>query len=355
MNYYIPINKGNYDMDTEERIKRFELNRALGWETDYAKYRRNWSQYPNDQFVDEYPILVDVELSSLCNLQCPMCYTITQEFKDKVHTQLMDMRLFRKIIDEISGKVTAVRLSLRGEATLHPEFISCIQYCKDKGIKEVSFLTNAARLDKEYFIRMAEAGTDWITISIDGIGEQYENIRKPLKFQDTLKKIKDIHEIKEKRGWKKPVIKIQGIWPSIKKNPTEYYNTFEPYVDLIAFNPLIDYLDKDEDIVYVAGFACPQLYQRLVVGADGRVLLCSNDEDGQCIVGDANYESIYDIWHGDKLSAVRNLHKKGNFKKLEVCKKCYLPRATEESEHAFVNDREIIIKNYINRKQVIGE
>ena len=160
MKYNIPINKGNYDMDTAERLKQFERNRALGWENGYDQYRRNWSRYPKEQFVDEYPILVDIELSSLCNLQCPMCYTITQEFKDKVHAQLMDMQLFRKIVDEISGKVNAVRLSLRGEATLHPEFISCIRYCKDKGIKEVSFLTNAARLDKEYFIEMAEAGAD---------------------------------------------------------------------------------------------------------------------------------------------------------------------------------------------------
>lgn len=188
----IPINKGNYNMDTEERINQFEINRSLGWKEKYQEYRENWIKYPKMQYVSEYPLLVDVELSSLCNLKCPMCYTITDEFKSKVCTQLMEYKLFQKIIDEIAGKVPAVRLSLRGEATLHPDFISCIKYCKGKGIGEVSFLTNASKLTKDYFAEIAEAGADWITISIDGIGEEYEKIRTPLKFEDTLQKIKDI-------------------------------------------------------------------------------------------------------------------------------------------------------------------
>lgn len=355
MDKYIPINKGNYDMDTPERIEQFEKNRALGWEKEYKEYRENWIKYPENQYVAEYPLLVDIELSTLCNLKCPMCYTITEEFKSRVCTQIMDRNLFIKIIDEIAGKVPAVRLSLRGEATLHPDFVFCIKYCKTKGIKEVSFLTNASKLSKEYFTQIAEAGADWITISIDGVGETYESIRQPLKFVDILQRIKDINEIKEQNCWKKPVIKIQGIWPAIRENSSEYYNTFVPYVDLIAFNPLIDHLGKDLDIVYEEKFICPQLYQRLVIGSDGKVLLCANDEDSKCILGDISAESVYDIWHSNKLSEIRELHKNGAFKKFQVCRECYLPRATEEQERVFINDREIIIKNYINRKQTIGD
>ena len=33
MSKNVPINKGNYDMDTEERLKQFEAKRGLGWET----------------------------------------------------------------------------------------------------------------------------------------------------------------------------------------------------------------------------------------------------------------------------------------------------------------------------------
>ena len=61
----IPINKGNYNMDTEERLARFETNRGAGWEEAYRAYRENWVKYPRQQYVSEYPLLVDIGLWSV--------------------------------------------------------------------------------------------------------------------------------------------------------------------------------------------------------------------------------------------------------------------------------------------------
>jgi len=352
----VPINKGNYLMETLEREQLFKQYLAEGWEENYKIYRDNWIKFAKQKIVDEYPLLVDLELSTVCNLKCPMCYTITDEYKGKIKSEFMTFELFTKIIDEIAGKVPAIRLSLRGEPTLHPQFIDCIKYAKEKGIGEVSTLTNASKLNAVFFEKIALAGLDWITISIDGLNEKYENIRRPLKFADTLQKIKDIKIIKEKLGQHKPVVKIQGIWPAIKDNPEDFYNTFVPYVDAIAFNPLINYLDNDEDIIFEDGFSCPQHYQRIVVGADGQVMMCSNDEKGMEILGDANKQTIFEIWHSTRLNKIREIHKKYNgFKEIPVCRHCYLPRKTEDTEKATVNGRVIVIKNYINRVQKIGK
>ena len=57
----------------------------------------------------------------------------------------------------------------------------------------------------------------------------------------------------------------------------------------MAFNPLIDYLRRDQDIVYEEDFSCPQLYQRIVIGSDGKVTMCSNDEDEA--IGDVNEQT----------------------------------------------------------------
>ena len=35
----IPINKGNYSMDTDERDHQFEKNKSLGWEKEYSVYK----------------------------------------------------------------------------------------------------------------------------------------------------------------------------------------------------------------------------------------------------------------------------------------------------------------------------
>lgn len=347
MERYVPINKGNYaDMETEERRAAFEANRGFGWEKEYKVYRAHWMEYPKRQYVGEYPLNLDIELSTICNLHCPMCYTITEMFQSRVNRQLMAPALFYKIIDEIAGKVPAVRLSLRGESTLHPNFVEFIRYCKRRGIPEVSFLTNCSTMSGGFFCKVAEAGADWITLSIDGMGETYERIRKPLKFEDTLQKVREIKRIKDDLGLKRPVIKIQSVWPAIRENAEEFYNTFVPYVDLIAFNPMIDFGANDRG-VYEEGFVCPQLFQRMVIGSDGMALCCSNDENGMVVIGDANQESIYELWHGERRMEVLKAHKAGNYQQIGLCRECYLPRKTVVDEYGTINGRTFPIRNYV--------
>ena len=260
-----------------------------------------------------------------------------------------------KIIDEIGGKVPAIRLSLRGEALLHKRFADCVRYAKERGIKEVSTLTHGGKLTLEFFEEIVDAGIDWITISADGVGETYEKIRKPIKFKELMDKIKAMQKFKQERGLHRPVIKVQGIWPAISENPQEYYDTFSPHVDLVAFNPLIDYLSKDTHIEYLENFTCPQQYQRLVIGADGLVMKCSNDEENREVIGDINNQTVHELWHGEKMTAVRELHKRDRgFMDSAVCRKCYLPRKTEDEE-AEVDGRTFTVKNYVFRIQVVGQ
>jgi len=128
-----------------------------------------------------------------------MCYTITDKFKRSLNTKRIDYDLFKKIIDEIGSKVSAIRLSLRGEATLHTKFIECVRYAKNNEIREVSTLTHGDKLTLDYLEKIADAGIDWITISIDGINDTYESVRESLKFDDIYNQIKEIkqYEIKQ--------------------------------------------------------------------------------------------------------------------------------------------------------------
>lgn len=350
------INKGQFRLTSRSKNFKFELNRGKGHLLNYLKNRLDWHFNPRLHKVSNFPSHIDIETSSICNLNCPMCYTTTEEFKEKVDAGLIDFELFKKIIDEsVKFGLYSIRLSLRGEAFLHPKIYDMIQYAKQSGIKEVSSLTHGGHLDEEKFERLIDLELDWLTISFDGIGETYEKIRHPLKFDDAVEKIKKYQELKRKKNVVKPIIKVQTVWPAISKNPEEFYNIFNPITDQIASNPLIDYLGNDEDIVYEENFTCPQLWQRMVIGSNGKVMLCANDEMGSHIIGDANNESIYDIWHGKKLNDAREIHKKHNgVRDLSVCKHCYLPRKTKR-EKVEVENRLLNIDNYVDRTQKIGE
>ena len=358
---YSPVNKGHsFDLETKERLDAFKQKLSFGWEKEYAEYRKLWEELPANRVVRDYPLLVDLETVSRCNLSCPMCPTVTQEFVDKRGKPFkrgqLNVDLAKKIIDEVAGKIYSLRLSWIGEPTLHAGLITIIKHAKSKGIKEISFLTNGYKLKLDYFVKLVGAGVDLITVSIDGMGETYNKIRKPLIFEETLKKLKDISDYKSERKLIKPLIKIQGVWPAVKESPERFYNTFAPIVDLIAFNPLIDYLHNDKDIVYEDNFACPQHYQRIVIGSNGHAAMCSSDDFMDIEIGDANKHSIHEIWHGKLFENVRHQHeKKDGFKEIKPCKNCFYPRKMEEDEKAIINGREVRIENYINRSQEIGK
>ncbi|WP_299290877.1 radical SAM/SPASM domain-containing protein [Nitrosopumilus sp.] len=350
------INKGQFRLSSRTQNFKFELHRGQGHLFSYIKNRVKWHLYPRFHHVPKFPSHVDVELSSLCNLSCPMCYTTTDEFKKKINRKHMDFDLFKKIIDECSEyNLFSIRLSLRGEAFLNENIYEMIEYAKDKGIKEVSTLTHGGFLDEKGFQKLIDLDLDWLTISFDGIGETYDKIRYPLKFDDAVSKIKKYSEIKQKRGVVKPVIKVQTVWPAISKNPEDFYNTFNSITDQVASNPLIDYLGNDTDIEYENNFTCPQLWERLVIGADGTVMMCSNDEFEEYKLDNVNEDSIFNIWHGKKLTDARKIHlKHTGMTDLSPCKKCYLPRKTKR-DTTDVDGRLIGIDNYVNRSQTVGK
>lgn len=336
-------------------LLRFNWKRSRGHLFSFIKNRIIWHFYAKHHILTDFPDHVDIEISSICNLHCPMCYTITDEFRKTVKKGLMDFSLFKKIIDECAEHNTySIRLSLRGEPFLHPRIMDMIRYAKKKGIKEVSTLTNGVKLDPKMFEELIDAGMDWLTISFDGLGKTYESIRRPAKYNEALAKIKEYHTIKKRRGVVKPIVKIQSIWPAIEKDPHKYYNTFKHISDMIATNPLIDYLRNDKDIVYEDDFTCPVLWQRITIGSDGKVLLCSNDERGGFIIGDVNKQSVHSVWHGKKMTYARRMHlKKIGYKKIAPCKDCYYPRKTRP-EVKLIKGKMYTVDNYINRSQEIG-
>lgn len=355
-NNFVPINKGQFTLETEDRIKEFEKKRGFGVEAAYKENRELWTAYAKKQIVSDYPLHVDVELASICNLLCPMCYTISPEFKAKVNAKRMEYNLFTKVIDECAaGNVYSIRLSFRGEAFLHKKIVECVKYAKNKGIKEVSTLTNGLQLDEAMFKELMIAGIDWITISFDGLGDTYEKIRRPAKYNRAVEKIMNYSKIKGESGRVKPVIKIQSILPAIEDDPQSFYDVFAPISDMVSANPLIDFHQDKSDMPKIENFSCPQIFQRLVVGADGLCMMCANDEDGKIIVGDANVQTIHEIWHGPEMNRVREIHHRcAGAQELSACKVCYLPLKTYDSE-IDVGGRKVMAEKYVSGNQRVSE
>lgn len=334
---------------------RFDYRRGRGHLARFLWNRVKWHVYPRLRVVPAFPDHVDIEASSACNMRCPMCFTITDEFKTNVKLTVMRLEVFKKIVDEcVAQGAFSIRLSWRGEPTLNPNFVEMARYAKNRGVKEVSSLTNALALTPEMFAALVDIRMDWLTISFDGMGETYNRIRKPAKFDEAVAKIRTFHEIKRRRASVKPVVKIQGVWPAVKENPQAFYETFRGIVDQVAVNPLLDYLRKDSEIVYRKKFTCPVLWQRLAVGADGKVSLCVHDEMSHHIIGDVNEQSISEIWNGVALREARAAHRRhAGVRAYRACAECFLPRESSPVTET-VSGRVVKIENMVNRPDVVG-
>ena len=80
-----------------------EIN-TFNSESEIIKYlinRYKYEIFPTQKKIDDYPPLIQIEPSSICNFRCVFCFETDTTFTDKKsgHMGTMKLELFKKIID----------------------------------------------------------------------------------------------------------------------------------------------------------------------------------------------------------------------------------------------------------------
>lgn len=317
------INHHQFSLDSVERERLWEEKRR--YFKDYCVNRYQWFSYPKWYHVADFPLHVDFEASFRCNLNCPMCF---RPHIDKKNYGDMDFDLYKKGIDEcVKNGLYSIRLSWRGESTMNPNIVKMIKYAKEKGIKEVSFITNGRLLDGDLAKGLIRAGLDYLTVSVDGLEEHYNKLRKPNTFRDISKQLKDFYVLKNKIGNGFPLLKVQAIWTYIKEDPAAYYSHFKNFTDKINFDPENDYSIKD--VPQDNDFICQYPWQRITVTWNGEVPLCISDWNMHTKIGDLRTQTIKDIWRGKAMDEYRKTQLNKKRLSIPCCKKCHRP-STEQ-------------------------
>ena len=345
--------------ENSDRLRLWEETRRHP--LHYMKNRWQWENYPKWRHVAPFPLHVDLEADSRCNLQCPMCYRRVFDNMQKnakkdpnLKFMAMDFDLYKKAVDECAeNDLYSLRLSWRGESTMHPQLIDMVAYAKDKGIKEVSFITAGGNLTEEYIKGLIEARLDYISLSVDGLADAYDKLRYPLKFDETVERVTNLHRLREELGGGYPRIKVQGIYNYFQDNVMDYYNVFLPITDNISFNVEHDYsvdvqhFNKEEDNVF-----CPYPWQRITVTASGLVPLCIADWDADVPIGDIKNNSIKEIWHGPLMSKARQMHLDNLRMEIKPCAACIrLEDASIEEVAEPMRDASKLYKNAEKRQE----
>lgn len=308
------INSGHYQFLGTDRFENGE--KSFGEE--YKIYRKKWNEYPQKRIVDKFPLHLDIESTNSCNLRCPMCGR--NWMKEKIGD--IGWGLFTKIIDEAAKyHLPSIKLNYRGEPMLHSDISKMVSYAKEKGILEVQFNTNGLLLNKEKAGELIDAGLDRIIFSIDGATkETYEKIRRGSNYEQVVNNIKNLVRLRNKRGLKRPLVRVQMVkMPGNKNEVEDFIRMWLPVVNRVAVSTERNPLGTKKKVEH---FPCSQIWQRLMICWDGEVRMCCGDWYGEFALGNVKEVSIYNIWHGEKLNKVRKLHSEGSFDKIPVCACC---------------------------------
>ena len=140
--------------------------------------------------------LWQVETSMACQLSCIMCPW--KDVRAAAGEALMSEATWDRLRPHLA-EVTSVDFSGGGEPLLHAKLCKWLAEAKSFGCT-VGFLTNGMLLVKETCRAILEAGTDWVSVSVDGAdAEVYELVRPGASFQEVIHNIKALSSMRAHR------------------------------------------------------------------------------------------------------------------------------------------------------------
>ena len=267
------------------------------------------------------PILLQIELTSHCNLKCIMCPNEKMVRK----RGYLDLSLFKKVVDQTIDTAWEYSFNMLGEPTIHPNFVEMCEYVKNKGGR-VAVYTNMNYQDEtinDYFVR---SSIDRMVVNMCTIDAgTYKTITKGGDYNVFIHNLAMIKEGKERLKKKLPI--VVGSFLKMKLNVGELNKEkeqFKKYFDYYMVLEMHDWAgDKDvaalKSLEKVSRFKrrCSNLRTTVGVLWDGRVVACCYDYEGKVIFGDAKVDKIYDIWN---CSGTRQFRKK--HRSHDLCKNC---------------------------------
>lgn len=147
-----------------------------------------------------YPSIIMLELTNHCNLACTTC---PREYRYGKEMDKGNMRLesAKKIIDEVWPYLDSIGLTGMGETFLYKEINEIVNYIKkkNKGII-ISVSTNAVLPNFIEKVTDLVGKIDTIQVSIDGLEDTYEKIRKKSDFKTLDKNLRILSKLAKNTG-----------------------------------------------------------------------------------------------------------------------------------------------------------
>lgn len=291
----------------------------------YLVHRYRYEIYPQKKIIDEYPPLIQIEPSSICNFRCVFCFETDKSFTNKKNGFMgtMKVELFKKIIDQIENNVQFVTLASRGEPLVSKEFDEMIKYTSGKFLN-LKINTNASLLNEKKCHSILESKVKTLVFSADAADEKlYSELRVNGKLETTLKNIKMFNSIKEKHYKDNKIItRVSGVKFKSDQKFEDMEKLWGDLVDQVAFvdyNPWENNYEKEPNNIEES---CSDLWRRMFIWWDGKINPCDVDYKSNLKISSINDSSITESWNSATYNELRKKHLNKMRADLTPCRSC---------------------------------
>jgi len=285
------------------------------------------------------PSVFYIETVLACNLACPQC-VIGRDVVKRVK-KILTLEQFVKISDKIKDTAKLVYLHKWGEPMMNKNIFSMVKIVADYAHAHIS--TNGLLIDENKIEKLFMSGLGTLIISIDGISQEvYEQYRIGGKVNKVLKNIEIAARISKKlkskvkiipqfivfkhnyhqiEDFKKYCVKLD-LMPVFKKPYIRFDDTNVEESSDTSYHRT-KYITKEDH--YDAISKCDKVISVMTITADGTILLCPQDYNGDFNLGNIlkDDKSLKEFWLDPKFVEIRNRILKKN--PLDICiNKCMI-------------------------------
>ncbi|MGB9911206.1 MAG: radical SAM/SPASM domain-containing protein [Microgenomates group bacterium] len=274
-----------------------------------------------------------IETTNLCNARCVMCPHLFMKRKKEIMKDSIFLKILEKIKKEkINPQVFIINGF--GEPLTDKKIFERIKTLKNFFPNiPVKFYSNF-NLANDYIIReIFESKVDEINISFNGLNKKSYTQTMGLNYLKTIKNLKKLIAEKRKRRSQIPVIRISMTL--VKTNEGEerkFIEKWERLVDSVSVNRVHNYGGAVEDVsgsykinYNKTPYPCKYIWNTIVFGVKGDIFLCCLDYEGKYVFGNILKNGILESFYSKKFQRIRELHLKGEIKKLPLCSFYYTP------------------------------
>ena len=326
----------------------------------FKNYRRDWEKRPTEEDPGKFPLNLNIEITTKCNLACTFCYHRELTKEQKIH---MEFDLFKKIIDEAKMyNLPAVNLNGLGEPITHPRLVDMIQYCKDSNIEDIMFHTNGTVMTEKLATKLIKAGLTQIIFSLDTTDKKiFEEMRVGANFEEVNSNVELFIKTRNAIGSKLPIVRTTMVLTDKTiKQAESFKKKWEKLSDSITAQDLVYSFEDEEEYEHSADkntvtdsmkglnwksgeksyykidrkkiieteknskefFRCAYLYQSMKIHPDGLIDPCT--PRNAPTIGHVD-KGIKDAWNNKKIREMRKAHENGKWYTIDECKKCDHP------------------------------